>query len=134
MFFFLLCRRPPRSTRTDTLFPYTTLFRSTGRDARPGWLVPASRQGRLRARRQSGAGPLRRTAVPDRFAGRARQGGSMIKNPLQTPPEDVDTCPQVADEIKQTTCYMDACRCGHNVYMKKGKIRDRKSVVRGKKV
>src|SRR3546814_15315673 len=32
-FFFLMIRRPPRSTRTDTLFPYTTLFRS-GR--RPG--------------------------------------------------------------------------------------------------
>src|SRR3546814_12681328 len=28
MFFFFLIRRPPRSTRTDTLFPYTTLFRS----------------------------------------------------------------------------------------------------------
>src|SRR3546814_7151118 len=28
MFFFLMSRRPPRSTRTDTLFPYTTLFRS----------------------------------------------------------------------------------------------------------
>src|SRR3546814_20301095 len=27
-----MIRRPPRSTRTDTLFPYTTLFRSTGRD------------------------------------------------------------------------------------------------------
>src|SRR3546814_12302248 len=27
-FFFLIIRRPPRSTRTDTLFPYTTLFRS----------------------------------------------------------------------------------------------------------
>src|SRR3546814_16206476 len=27
-FFFLSIRRPPRSTRTDTLFPYTTLFRS----------------------------------------------------------------------------------------------------------
>src|SRR3546814_14574622 len=26
--FFLIIRRPPRSTRTDTLFPYTTLFRS----------------------------------------------------------------------------------------------------------
>src|SRR3546814_19683251 len=26
--FFLMMRRPPRSTRTDTLFPYTTLFRS----------------------------------------------------------------------------------------------------------
>src|SRR3546814_18636451 len=27
-FFVLMIRRPPRSTRTDTLFPYTTLFRS----------------------------------------------------------------------------------------------------------
>src|SRR3546814_4513219 len=47
MFFFLMIRRPPRSTRTDTLFPYTTLFRSRemvdfgrsqqrlGRDAAP---------------------------------------------------------------------------------------------------
>src|SRR3546814_1834856 len=30
-FFFLMIRRPPRSTRTDTLFPYTTLFRSHDR-------------------------------------------------------------------------------------------------------
>src|SRR3546814_14987017 len=28
LFFFLMIRRPPRATRTDTLFPYTTLFRS----------------------------------------------------------------------------------------------------------
>src|SRR3546814_4779099 len=28
LFFFLMILRPPRSTRTDTLFPYTTLFRS----------------------------------------------------------------------------------------------------------
>src|SRR3546814_17636609 len=28
--FFLMIRRPPRSTRTDTLFPYTTLFRAVG--------------------------------------------------------------------------------------------------------
>src|SRR3546814_5297435 len=28
LFFVLMIRRPPRSTRTDTLFPYTTLFRS----------------------------------------------------------------------------------------------------------
>src|SRR3546814_14006216 len=33
-FFFLMIRRPPRSTRTDTLFPYTTLFRSSGRAGR----------------------------------------------------------------------------------------------------
>src|SRR3546814_2243243 len=30
--FFLMIRRPPRSTRTDTLFPYTTLFRSRHTD------------------------------------------------------------------------------------------------------
>src|SRR3546814_1820053 len=34
MFFVLMRRRPPRSTRTDTLFPYTTLFRSAS-PARP---------------------------------------------------------------------------------------------------
>src|SRR3546814_12805961 len=34
--FFLMIRRPPRSTRTDTLFPYTTLFRSWGCG---GWAV-----------------------------------------------------------------------------------------------
>src|SRR3546814_17477687 len=31
-FFFLMIRRPPRSTRTDTLFPYTPLFRSIDND------------------------------------------------------------------------------------------------------
>src|SRR3546814_4172463 len=34
--FFLMIRRPPRSTRTDTLFPYTTLFRSVRRHAASG--------------------------------------------------------------------------------------------------
>src|SRR3546814_15741052 len=35
MIFFLMIRRPPRSTRTDTLFPYTTLFRSDLSAPRP---------------------------------------------------------------------------------------------------
>src|SRR3546814_1993374 len=38
VYFFLMIRRPPRSTRTDTLFPYTTLFRSP----RPRRCLPAS--------------------------------------------------------------------------------------------
>src|SRR3546814_5111279 len=33
LLFFLMIRRPPRSTRTYTLFPYTTLFRSTPTEA-----------------------------------------------------------------------------------------------------
>src|SRR3546814_5092115 len=35
-----MIRRPPRSTRTDTLFPYTTLFRSV-----PGSVITVTRQG-----------------------------------------------------------------------------------------
>src|SRR3546814_2933132 len=39
-FFFLMIRRPPRSTRTDTLFPYTTLFRShPGKDRVLGYVL-----------------------------------------------------------------------------------------------
>src|SRR3546814_6714589 len=47
MFFFLMIRRPPRSTRTDTLFPYTTLFRSQRRRS-------------LRAAEAQGHHPVRR--------------------------------------------------------------------------
>src|SRR3546814_3481611 len=59
-FFFLMIRRPPRSKRTHTLFPYTTLFRSSGpalsagnryrRQAAPdGQARPARAAGRRRA-------------------------------------------------------------------------------------
>src|SRR3546814_2884409 len=52
-----MIRRPPRSTRTDTLFPYTTLFRSCRRTARPGNARAAVRSiprraGRRRLRRR----------------------------------------------------------------------------------
>src|SRR3546814_8927150 len=48
MFFFLMIRRPPRSTRTDTLFPYTSLFRSAARQGLRGGRV--ARSDRLRGR------------------------------------------------------------------------------------
>src|SRR3546814_2120946 len=53
-----MLRRPPRSTRTDTLFPYTTLFRSLVALAGPlqlgiiGLLVPVDRRGERRQRRR----------------------------------------------------------------------------------
>src|SRR3546814_6025839 len=55
VFFFLMIRRPPRSTRTDTLFPYTTLFRSYPEPAAPA----DRRQGRepTQDRCPAGAGP-----------------------------------------------------------------------------
>ena len=37
--------------------------------------------------------------------------------------DGIDTSPQVADEIKYTTCYMCACRCGIKVHLKDGKVR-----------
>src|SRR3546814_1887388 len=60
-FFFLMVRQPPRSTRTDTPFPYTTLFRSP----RP---APCHAVGRTaRANRQPRARPVRtyRSKVPE---------------------------------------------------------------------
>src|SRR3546814_996383 len=67
---FLMIRRPPRSTRTDTLFPYTTLFRSD------------------------------RVVAPEAAAnGRRRRGGRMraalgrlkpLQSPFSVPPADAD--------------------------------------------
>src|SRR3546814_7414803 len=47
IFFFLMIRRPPRSTLTDTLFPYTTLFRSPRRQPAGGLEWSIGHIGRL---------------------------------------------------------------------------------------
>src|SRR3546814_2970369 len=60
-----MIRRPPRSTRTDTLFPYTTLFRSPPR-------------GRLAARRD---GANLRLGAGTAFARRGRNEGGAMKGP-----------------------------------------------------
>src|SRR3546814_9350747 len=46
-----MIRRPPRSTRTDTLFPYTTLFRSVGTTAANGTSTISARSARLNLHR-----------------------------------------------------------------------------------
>src|SRR3546814_1155507 len=61
-----MIRRPPRSTRTDTLFPYTTLFRSAGAGRR-------GRRHRVRRRRRDGAW-LRRGADEHRHRRGERPG------------------------------------------------------------
>src|SRR3546814_8696441 len=64
---FLMIRRPPRSTRTDTLFPYTTLFRSgTPRARRSRSAAPRAAPGS----RDRGCRP-----APPRPAGRFSAGG-----------------------------------------------------------
>src|SRR3546814_5381903 len=82
-----MIRRPPRSTRTDTLFPYTTLFRSSvriqefaGRQGRAGSAdVPRVGAGeRVRVERRQAVGvalPAPRGAPVDRFADLPAAGG-----------------------------------------------------------
>src|SRR3546814_1819926 len=54
--FFLMIRRPPRSTRTDTLFPYTTLFRSAARGPQGrGDFIGVALDGFVRGRAQRAA-------------------------------------------------------------------------------
>src|SRR3546814_11369267 len=65
LFFFLMIRRPPRSTRTDTLFPYTTLFRSDN----------AAHSFQTRPHLQP-----RRLAVPDPGQ-RRRDGPALLRSP-----------------------------------------------------
>ncbi len=47
----------------------------------------------------------------------------MSLNPFATVAEQVDLSPKVADEVKTTTCYMCACRCGIKVHLRDGAIR-----------
>src|SRR3546814_9380951 len=77
-----MIRRPPRSTRTDTLFPYTTRFRSSGGRARSAPWPPSrtTRDGgraasRMRQRWTPSASTDTGQAVRSRSAGRARGGG-----------------------------------------------------------
>src|SRR3546814_2516661 len=76
--FFLMIRRPPRSTRTDTLFPYTTLFRSRN--------AVAKRQGRRlcrcqRPRRPQLFEPHLRHRARHRDRRGSRSAGGLIRAP-----------------------------------------------------
>src|SRR3546814_6286166 len=78
-----MIRRPPRSTRTDTLFPYTTLFRSTADGADVVALPVAIEQRQLAARlREAAAQPgelSRRGAVfPPCAAEHLGRGGRSV--------------------------------------------------------
>src|SRR3546814_6613703 len=63
-FFFLMIRRPPRSTRTDTLFPDTTLFRSPDRLQREAPGIPTTMHSNVPCRSCGGViPPARRSSA-----------------------------------------------------------------------
>src|SRR3546814_19186608 len=80
-----MIRRPPRSTRTDTLFPYTTLFRSG--DEQPGESEPPAHCPPLVAARQKGAHPA---AFVQRDNRRHRREAQLKARPRQRfgPPDE----------------------------------------------
>src|SRR3546814_2214052 len=82
--FFLMIRLPPRSPRTDTLFPYTTLFRSFRRHRRQG-----DRSGELQGHH---AGP-----VPRRLR-RRRGGAKQLKFVLSTTDSNKSSCFRRSEE------------------------------------
>src|SRR3546814_16850062 len=72
-----MIRRPPRSTRTDTLFPYTTLFRSLRRAPRPdraGPAVAGIAGAAGAARREGWQGPGGRGVLPEDHGRRGTAG------------------------------------------------------------
>src|SRR3546814_3045603 len=71
IFFFLMIRRPPRSTRTDTLFPYTTLFRS-GRDGTAREISGCPDGHRCRRRSQAGGQAHWQCRLDESSRGRGR--------------------------------------------------------------
>src|SRR3546814_12473919 len=78
LMFFLIIRRPPRSTRTDTLFPYTTLFRSRRRAVRGQRRPQPCRDPAAAECRRRAAGETRRLpAEPRVFSG--GRGGARAK-------------------------------------------------------
>src|SRR3546814_9262384 len=96
-----MIRRPPRSTRTDTLFPYTTLFRSAGdklrtavnRDDLQRSKTPPSATAEMFLRTGGGAreraGDLRRILeiAPNPEAGKAAVRNYLVADAARTPPD-----------------------------------------------
>src|SRR3546814_3618559 len=76
-YFFLMIRRPPRSTRTDTLFPYTTRFRAlwggAGADRRLDRVPAASLCGRGKSLYYAGVRVYRRPPPIGSYCGSARR-------------------------------------------------------------
>src|SRR3546814_902111 len=102
-FFFLMIRRPPISTRTDTLFPYTTLFRSRPRLAVPRAERLTRRRSHQRAPRRGhprrGVRAVRRHRAGRVRTGRARMGCGRDRRPHR--------------RLRPEPCRADAPRIDH---------------------
>src|SRR3546814_7193652 len=84
-----MIRLPPRSTGTDTLFPYTTLFRSggesiVGADLRQAATAQVDQSKSVRVRQRAGASLLERTALDERQLRQPKQRSEEHTSELQS--------------------------------------------------
>src|SRR3546814_4929998 len=111
-----MIRRPPRSTRTDTLFPYTTLFRSR--------CLGGGRTGRCRHR--SGDHHQSRRRHPVLFEGQGPRRRSRIWKPSSAPPAE-PTCyhgPPMANRSEEHTSELQSLmRISYAVFCLKNKTK-----------
>src|SRR3546814_20119995 len=89
--FFLMIRRPPTATRTDTLFPYTTLFRSSASPdrrprRRPAAAGPCPSPARTTPARRTPDPGYGRCTTPPRPAAAQRRGGRSAPTAPPSPP------------------------------------------------
>src|SRR3546814_20408467 len=110
-----MIRRPPRSTRTDTLFPYTTLFRSEGTHVKTTGRLPQS--------------PV--PVGPPRIAGR----GPLFWGRRWTHSDRSLICENERLPLRQNKQFLVALSIGRESYtLRKNSGPDRKRVVSGQKV
>src|SRR3546814_2678768 len=131
VFFFLMIRRPPRSTRTDTLFPYTTLFRSPQREPEPRTRLPARRDaqpGDGGAQESRGLKPRSR-AERTLARGRARRHLTLARKPRNRPLSPIRTAPSSSGlrSEEHTTELQSLMRIPYAVFCLKKKNKPTKS-------
>src|SRR3546814_13860763 len=102
-FLFLMIRRPPRSTRTDTLFPYTTLFRSFVVQQ----LYPSQAHRFVRRSAEVGQFPVRRTG--DEVLRDDLFGASLFDNPAALE-QDGPFAQPAQREIGRASCRERVCQ------------------------
>src|SRR3546814_18477955 len=108
-----MIRRPPRSTRTDTLFPYTTLFRSAP-------TRPASREARKISAAAPAASAGERAKPAHRHArrsGRAREGSAaqrwlLLDHGCRVDIQSAAACPLLAPETGSGSCRDNVVKDG----------------------
>src|SRR3546814_16734701 len=111
-FFFLIIRAPPRSKRTDTLFPYTTVFRSLRPECRAAAEYPrACACRRLRSARAA--------APPEKHRATAAAGGSRAGNHAPIPKRN-------ARSEEHTSELQSLMRISYAVFCLKKKKNDKK--------